>query len=216
MEVPATIVLGLAILIGLSYFAILPKPTSHFRSVWKTLPVALLALYAFLMEAPGLLVLALVLSALGDAFLAYEGEKNFASGLASFLLAHMAYGALFFLVGDLGLVTAEPWRLGAAILAVVVAVGLAAYLWRSAARLAPAVLTYATAIAGMAVLSLGVPPVAVFAGVALFLSSDAVLSVETFKMGKTHPLRRLAAFYVWASYFCAQVVLTLAIMTNAL
>ncbi len=68
----------------------------------------------------------------------------------------------------------------------------------------------------MAVLSLGVPPVAVFAGVALFLSSDAVLSVETFKMGKAHPLRRLAAFYVWASYFCAQVVLTLAIMTNAL
>src|SRR5690606_3288864 len=116
VEVPATIVLGLAILIGLSYVAILPKPTSHFRSVWKTLPVALLALYAFLMEAPGLLVLALVLSALGDAFLAYEGEKNFASGLASFLLAHIAYGALFFVVGDLGLVTAEPWRLGAAIL----------------------------------------------------------------------------------------------------
>ncbi len=215
MEIFATIVLALAVLIGLSYFAILPKPASHRRALWKTLPVSLLALYAFLMEAPDLLVLALALSALGDAFLAYEGEKNFMGGLSSFLLAHIAYGVLFYEIGDLRILTGETWRLAAAGLSLALAVLLVAYLWRSADRLAPAVLAYATAIAAMAILSLGVPPIAVFVGAALFLSSDAVLAVETFKMEKSHPLRPVAALYVWASYFTAQVVLTLAVVAIA-
>lgn len=215
MEMFATIVLALAVLIGLSYFAILPKPASHRRALWKTLPVSLLALYAFLMEAPDLLVLALALSALGDAFLAYEGEKNFMGGLSSFLLAHIAYGALFYEIGDLRILTGETWRLAAAGLSLALAVLLVAYLWRSADRLAPAVLAYATAIAAMSILSLGVPPIAVFVGAALFLSSDAVLAVETFKMEKSHPMRWLAALYVWASYFTAQVVLTLAVVAIA-
>ncbi|PJI39734.1 MAG: hypothetical protein CTR54_17955 [Rhizobium sp.] len=215
MEILATIVLAFAVLIGLSYFAILPKPASHRRALWKTLPVSLLALYALLMEAPDLLVLALVLSALGDAFLAYEGEKNFMGGLSSFLLAHIAYGVLFHEIGDFRILTGETWRLVAAGLAVVLAVVLVAYLWRPAGRLAPAVLAYATAIAAMAILSLGVPPVAVFAGAALFLSSDAVLAIETFRMEKSHPMRWLAALYVWASYFAAQVVLTLAVVAFA-
>lgn len=212
MELPAMIVLALALVAGLSYFAILPKPASHVRAIWKTLPVALLAFYAFLMEAPALLVLALVLSALGDALLAYEGEKNFIGGLSSFLLAHIAYGALFFTIGDLGSVASEIWRLAAAVLSVVLAAALVVYLWRPATRLAPAVFAYATAIAAMAVLSLGVTPVAVFVGAALFLSSDAVLAIETFRMEETHPWRRPAALYVWASYFAAQVVLTLALV----
>lgn len=215
MEMFATIVLALAVIAGLSYFAILPKLASHRRALWKTLPVSLLALYAFLMEAPGLLVLALTLSALGDAFLAYEGEKNFMGGLSSFLLAHIAYGALFYEIGDIRILTGETWRLTAAGLSVALAVLLVAYLWRSAGRLAPAVLAYAAAIAAMAILSLGVPPIAVFAGAALFLSSDAVLAVETFKMEKSHPLRPVAALYVWASYFTAQVVLTLAVVAIA-
>lgn len=215
MEILATIVLAFAVLIGLSYFAILPKPASHRRALWKTLPVSLLALYAFLMEAPDLLVVGLVLSALGDAFLAYEGEKNFMGGLSSFLLAHIAYGVLFHEIGDLRILTGETWRLVAAGLAVVLAIVLVVYLWRSADRLAPAVLAYATAIAAMAILSLGVPPVAVFVGAALFLSSDAALAVETFRMEASHPLRRVAAHYVWASYFAAQVVLTLAVVAFA-
>lgn len=215
MEIFATIVLALAVLIGLSYFAILPKPAGHRRAMWKTLPVSLLALYALLMEAPDLLVLALALSALGDAFLAYEGEKNFMGGLSSFLLAHIAYGALFYEIGDLRFLTHETWRLAAAGLSVALAVLLVAFLWRPAGRLAPAVLAYATAIAAMAILSLSVPSVAVFAGAALFLSSDAVLAVETFKMEKSHPMRWLAALYVWASYFAAQVVLTLAVVAIA-
>ncbi|GEO86306.1 MULTISPECIES: lysoplasmalogenase [Alphaproteobacteria] len=211
-EVLAAITLALAALAGLTYFAILPKPSGHVRAVWKTLPVSMLALYAFLMNAPSPLVMALVLSALGDAFLAYDGKHNFAAALVSFLIAHVAYGWLFFMFGDRALVVAEIWRLGAAIVSVALVIALVAYLWRSAASLAPAVLAYATAIASMAVLSLSMPSLVVFAGVALFLSSDAVLSVQTFKMERTDPLWPFAAFYVWASYFGAQVGLTIALV----
>lgn len=215
MEVFATIILCVAVVAGLSYFAILPRPPSHRRAVWKTLPVLLLAVYAFLMDAPVLLVLALVLSALGDAFLAYPGEKNFMGGLASFLLAHVAYAVLFLVVGHLGFLAGEPVRLGAVVLLVVLAACLVAYLWRPAGRLAPAVLAYASVIVAMAMLSLGVPALVVFAGAALFLSSDIVLAIETFRLDESHPLRPAAAIYVWASYFAAQLVLTLSLVAIA-
>ncbi len=215
MEVFATIILGVAVVAGLSYFVILPGPPSHRRVVWKTLPVLLLALYAFLMDAPVLLVLALLLSALGDAFLAYPGERNFMGGLASFLLAHVAYSVLFLMIGHLGFLLDEPVRLAAAALLVVLAAGLVVLLWRPAGRLAPAVLAYASVIVAMAILSLSVPAVVVFAGAALFLSSDIVLAIHTFRMDESHPLRGLASIYVWASYFAAQLVLTLSLVAIA-
>lgn len=215
MEVFATIILGVAVVAGLSYFVILPGPPSHRRAVWKTLPVLLLALYAFLMDAPVLLVLALLLSALGDAFLAYPGERNFMGGLASFLLAHVAYTVLFLMIGHRGFLLDEPVRLAAAALLVVLAAGLVVLLWRPAGRLAPAVLAYASVIVAMAILSLSVPAVVVFAGAALFLSSDIVLAIQIFRMGERHPLRPLASIYVWASYFAAQLVLTLSLVAIA-
>lgn len=215
MEVFATIILGVAVVAGLSYFVILPGPPSHRRAVWKTLPVLLLAVYALIMEAPGLLVAALVLSALGDAFLAYPGEKNFVGGLASFLLAHVAYAVLFLLVGDIGFLSDDAVRMAVIVLLVVLAAGLVVFLWRPAGRLAPAVLAYATVIVAMAVLSLSVPTVVVVAGAALFLSSDIVLAIQTFRMGESHPLRGLASIYVWASYFAAQLVLTLSLVAIA-
>ena len=215
MEVFATIILSVAVIAGLSYFAILSGPPSHRRAVWKTLPVLLLALYAFLMDAPVLLVLALLLSALGDAFLAYPGERNFMGGLVSFLLAHVAYTVLFLMIGHLGFLLDEPVRLAAAALLVVLAAGLVVLLWRSAGRLAPAVLAYASVIVAMAILSLSVPAVVVFAGAALFLSSDIVLAIHTFRMDERHPLRPLASIYVWASYFAAQLVLTLSLVAIA-
>lgn len=215
MEVFATIILSVAVIAGLSYFAILPGPPNHRRAVWKTLPVLLLAVYALIMDAPVLLVLALLLSALGDAFLAYPGERNFMGGLASFLLAHVAYTVLFLMIGHLGFLLDEPVRLAAAALLVVLAAGLVVLLWRSAGRLAPAVLAYASVIVAMAILSLSVPAVVVFAGAALFLSSDIVLAIHTFRMDERHPLRGLASIYVWASYFAAQLVLTLSLVAIA-
>lgn len=69
------------------------------RSAAKTLAVALLAALAVMQGGPPLLVAALALSAAGDAFLSRDGEKAFLGGLASFLVAHVAYVVLFLEVG---------------------------------------------------------------------------------------------------------------------
>ncbi len=65
------------------------------RSAAKTLAVAMLAVLAFMQGGPLLLVAALALSAVGDAFLSRDGEKAFLGGLASFLAAHILYVPLF-------------------------------------------------------------------------------------------------------------------------
>src|SRR5690606_40854198 len=65
------------------------------RTAMKTAAVALLALLAALEGGPVLLVLALAISAVGDAFLAQNGRQRFLLGLGSFLIAHLAYIVLF-------------------------------------------------------------------------------------------------------------------------
>lgn len=65
------------------------------RSAAKTLSVAMLAALAFMQGGQLLLVAALALSAVGDAFLSRDGEKAFLGGLASFLAAHVLYVPLF-------------------------------------------------------------------------------------------------------------------------
>ena len=95
-------------------------PQSLARSAAKTLAVAMLAVLAALQGGPLLLVVALALSAVGDAFLSRDGEKAFLGGLASFLVAHIVYIALFLRSGGgLGLLGAESWR-GAIALALAV------------------------------------------------------------------------------------------------
>ena len=81
------------------------------RSAAKTLAVALLASLAVMQGGPPLLVAALALSAVGDAFLSREGEKAFLGGLTSFLAAQIVYVVLFLEAGGgIGLLTAQSWR----------------------------------------------------------------------------------------------------------
>ncbi|RUW86495.1 lysoplasmalogenase, partial [Mesorhizobium sp. M8A.F.Ca.ET.023.01.1.1] len=70
-------------------------PPTLARSAAKTLSVAMLAALAAMQGGPLLLVAALALSAIGDAFLSRDGERAFLGGLASFLVAHIVYVALF-------------------------------------------------------------------------------------------------------------------------
>lgn len=207
MAVPGTFSLLLSVLLGLFYFVVLPRPASHLRAILKTLPVLLLACHAWFTQSQGLLVVALVLSALGDAFLAYKGERAFMAGLVSFLLAHIAYGALFVSLSDLPVIFAEIWRVIAALISIISIALFVAYLREPAGKLAPAVFVYGLAILAMALLSLAVPSAAVFIGAALFMSSDAVLSVQTFVMGPSHRWSGIASYYVWGSYFAAQCIL---------
>lgn len=209
----------LFILIGIGFGIVYGLQWAHqqpsiARTALKTIPVSLLAIAA-LGAAPPLVTIALVLSAAGDAFLAGDGRPRLALGLGAFLLAHIAYIVLFLGTGiNPNLAIDDPWR-GAAIgAAIVIAAGLGRWLWPDLGGLRWAVAAYILAILGMVVLSLLLAPVhhrLAPLGAALFMASDALLSVRLFKPD-AWAQSRLATVAVWFLYFAGQTVLTFAFL----
>lgn len=204
-------VLAASIALAVNYFRWLTRPASHLRAVLKSLPVLLLALYAVLAGAPALLIAALILGAFGDACLAYEGEAAFISGLAAFLVSHLAYTALFWPSIDPGLLVGSAWRYTAAWLFLVLTGMTLFMLWRPAGRLAVPVTAYGFAILAMALSALAVKPVLPAAGAALFVMSDTALAIQTFLVKPKAPVTARLKPFVWGTYFAAQLVFTLAI-----
>ena len=201
------------------YLAMLQAPVSWRRTIAKTVSTALLALIAFHAGGPWLLVLALALSALGDFFLAHDGSQPFLGGLASFLLAHVAYVALF-VTHDPQAAHALPVTMLSLPMAIV-ATGLAALLAVfMAIRLMPVlpgemkapVGLYMAAIFAMAATAAFFQPVLAFAGAAAFMASDSVLAAGRFLMEADDPRHRPASVFVWVSYYAAQVMILLALV----
>jgi uncharacterized membrane protein YhhN len=180
------------------------------RAVVKTTAVASLAVYAFLAGGPVWLVAALVLSALGDFFLAFEGEKPFLAGLASFLLAHVVYIVLFRQVGlPLAAIGAETWRLVGAVAIVVLCAGLLGWLWGYLGSMRAPVVAYTVTIATMVVSALALSGRgSAIVGAFAFAASDSCLATVTFRLKEG----RLATFWlplaVWWLYWGAQVAIT--------
>ncbi|WP_291012526.1 lysoplasmalogenase family protein [Hydrogenophaga sp.] len=153
----------------------------------------------------GWLLAALAASLAGDAFLMFDGF--FLPGLLAFLLAHLAYTALF--RQDAPLLAAPRATL------VIALVGLAVYavLWTGGlpAALRAPVAVYVLAIAVMAswavsrakVLGDG-PAWAVAVGAICFLISDATLAVNRFVMPLPH-----SAVWVLGTYYAAQCLMVM-------
>jgi len=180
------------------------------RSAVKTLAVAMLAVLVLLQGGPWLLVAALALSAIGDAFLSRDGEKAFLGGLASFLAAHVAYVALFLRSGGGTGLLGEPWR-GTIVLAMAVfALAMLAALWR---RVGPGlrlpVSVYVVAILAMGMSALTTSSIWVIAGAVLFMASDGLLAAEKFLVSAISPQRLWMRYAVWALYYAAQLGITL-------
>ncbi|MGL4196213.1 MAG: lysoplasmalogenase family protein [Allorhizobium sp.] len=205
----ATGILCLSVALGTSYLWILPQEKTVVRAVWKTLPVLLLALYAFLIGAHPLLVAALALGALGDWSLAFEGDRAFIGGVASFLSAHVAYVALLATTSDPAIALGEPWRVVAGALVALLTLGVLARIWRPAGRLALPIGVYVLLFMVLVWLTLGLADPFVFVGAALFIVSDIVLTIRKYWTGPGHPIDGAAAYFVWVTYFAAQVILTL-------
>ncbi|MCY0092497.1 lysoplasmalogenase family protein [Hoeflea ulvae] len=189
------------------YLAMLDRPTSLVRTVAKTLAVAALAGLTLVAGGPKLLALALILSALGDAFLAHEGDVAFLGGLGSFLAAHVAYAVLFLSSGP-GLATAPlPGLLAVAGFALVMGFVMV----RKAGPLALPVAAYVLAIAvmGLGGVTLGG---LVLLGVGLFMASDAIVGSEKFLMAEASRLRRLSSPAVWILYYAGQALITLGLL----
>jgi len=193
------------------YAFTLGMPQSLARSAAKTLAVAMLAVLAALQGGPLLLVVALALSAVGDAFLSRDGEKAFLGGLASFLVAHIVYIALFLRSGGgLGLLGAESWRGAIALALAVFVVVMLAALWR---RVGPGlripIACYVVAILAMGMAALTTNSAWVIAGAVLFMASDGLLATEKFLVAAISPHRAWMRFAIWGLYYAAQLAITL-------
>lgn len=210
----ATLIFSLAA--AVIYAFTLGMPPTLARSAAKTLAVAMLAVLAALQGGPLLLVAALALSAVGDAFLSRDGEKAFLGGLASFLVAHIVYVALFLRSGGgLELLGAESWRGAIALAMAVFAIVMLAALWR---RVGPGlrapITVYVAAILAMGVSALTTSNFWVIGGAVLFMASDGLLATEKFLVAAISPHRAWMRFAVWALYYAAQLAITLGFLLN--
>lgn len=184
-------------------------PPSIRRSITKTLAVALLAVLAFVQQAPWLLVCALGLSAAGDAFLSRPDDRAFLAGLGSFLAAHVLYILLFATPGNVIESLLSP-RVGLA-----VAMSLAVFLILR--RLLPnvekglklPVLIYGIAIAAMGLAALTTGNWTIIAGAILFMVSDSILAWEKFLLPACSPSGPAMRYSVWITYYAAQLLITL-------
>jgi len=198
-----------ALALAISYLVVCPRPEGWIRSIWKTLPVALLALAVWQNGGPNLLGLALALSAIGDFALSRRGNHAFLAGMGAFALAHLVYIALFFRLILVG--SRPPDVLHAVLSGLILGAALSCKRWLVpyAGALKLPVIAYIVILTTMSILAFWVPiqfwPVQL--GAALFVLSDFVLSLTIFRLGDKRPWRRFASIVVWSSYFLAQCFL---------
>lgn len=200
---------ALSVTAALAYGLVLVgRPPSIVRMVVKTAAVAALAVLAWRADSRLLLVGALALSALGDAFMA-DPKRFLPLGMGSFLLAHVAYIALFLPEVQPGLLAGEPWRVVAIAATAIVAAGLFAWLWPRLGRLKGAVAAYVLAIGAMVAEALMLPAEFCLAtlGAVLFMASDAILAGQLFREAKVAGSLRLTHWAVWFLYWGAQVLI---------
>jgi uncharacterized membrane protein YhhN len=163
-----------------------------------------------------LLVAALALSAVGDAFLSRDGETPFLGGLASFLAAHILYVPLFLRSGGrLDVLGTETWRGAIALAMAAFVVVMLAALWR---RVGPGLRTpiavYIAAILAMGISALTLDNPWVIGGAVLFMASDGLLATEKFLVPAIAPYRAGIRYAVWVLYYAAQLAITLGFLLS--
>lgn len=184
-------------------------------SAAKTGSVLTLAAAAALAGGPGLLVLALGLSALGDLALSRPGERMFLGGVAAFGAAHVVYTVLFLgLSGRLDPFAFDALRwAGLGVLVLLLGIGAAVIVPRAGALLGP-VAVYVGLIGAMALAALHLAPglwLAV-AGAALFVVSDLCLALERFVLAPGGRAARLCGAVVWPLYWLGQAAIALGVL----
>lgn len=199
----------LGLIIGLAYVSVCHREKATLlRTLFKTLPLTCFAISALQMSGSPWLVLALGLSAFGDAFLSREGERNFMAGLISFAAAHLAYVVIF----------TQPIQLPH----ILVIMALAGYLALIFSKILPfagdlraAVAVYGALIALMALTgfgySLGFSDGAwLGAGILLFLISDSLLGLQKFNPSPSFA-RREVSMAIWLTYLLGQFLILFAL-----
>jgi uncharacterized membrane protein YhhN len=148
-------------------------------AILKTSMCVLLASLAW-RQREKLLAVALLFSAVGDGLLAIDGAGLFVPALASFLMTHLLYAALFVRLYKNAPFVLGAWRKAIMLLPIVIAVGYSTILWPNLGALTIPVLLYICAIVAMTVLSFRVHTIVVPIGALLFMTSDSLIAYERF------------------------------------
>ena len=200
---------GLYFSVAIVHLAMIVAGADEAARVSKLLLMPALAVGVVLMlwplrgSAAWLLLVAIVLSWGGDTSLTIEGEWWFIAGLGLFLLAHLAYIALFLRLPSTGRRFA-PWSL-------VYAAWYLAFLALLGPHLGGLVLpvaVYGAVLGTMAALASGCGGV-IAAGAALFVVSDSVLALGRFLPGYEFAAHDLT---VMASYLAAQGLIAVGVV----
>jgi uncharacterized membrane protein YhhN len=210
MTVAASVYLSVAVVAAVADWIGVWRELTTVRYVTKPLTLVALTATALALDPndPAVrawFVVALVLSLAGDVFLMLPADR-FVAGLASFLLAHVAY--------VVGLVVAglEPVGIAAGIVVVAVAFALVgrpliAHIRRSTPEMTAPVVAYMGVISAMLVCAVGtLEPVAIAAG-ALFYASDALLG-----WGRFVRAPRWGGVAVMVTYHAAQAMFVLSLL----
>ncbi|CEJ85030.1 hypothetical protein VHEMI03650 [[Torrubiella] hemipterigena] len=181
------------------------------RMVFKTASTTLLGLFAYLRGGNTLIIPALLLGSLGDAFLAWPGDEAFLKGLSSFLVAHLFYIGLFVRAGGgLEQIWAEPWRQGlAGFMLLLAPVQSSILMPRVNPKLQVPILAYSSTILVMVLSVLTVDDSIIVGGATLFALSDAILSTDEFVLPKDSALRSPMQHAVWILYYSGQLLIAL-------
>ncbi|HKQ59900.1 MAG TPA: lysoplasmalogenase [Candidatus Polarisedimenticolaceae bacterium] len=152
-----------------------------------------------------LLTAALALSCVGDVFLHLDARRYFVHALGAFLLAHLAYVALFVSNWPRPL-RPSAGQVIAAALVVVYGVAMCAWLWTGLGRLRGPALAYAAAIVAMTVSTIlaGFSRPCVTIGALLFLVSDSLIAAGRFKL-----VMPTAGLLIWPTYYVAQYAIAI-------
>lgn len=190
-------------------FRYLHREISLARSFWKTLPVLVMAGFAFYLYTSPLLSVALLLCTLGDYFLS-RGHDRFIPGLTAFLAGHFVYVALFSTLSA-GLIFDWPMLLIALYSSV-----FAVYMWRATGKHRWPVLAYILVITAMAVVSLTLPAAysLTVLGVFIFVFSDTVLAVRMFVV-RNQRVKLMLSWAVWISYIAGQSLILIGVVGAA-
>ncbi len=179
----------------------------------KTLTCLLLAAYAFLALPKGRLqktvTLALVISSLGDFFLAIRSADYFTQGLGAFLIAHLMYISAF--ARHRETVQTAPHVLPVTLIVGLLAIVMIAILWPHLGELRAPVCLYIIVIALMAIAAVHsrFEPLLIIPGVVSFIISDGLIAVSKFLT----PVP-FSASMIWITYVSAQILIVLAVTRN--
>lgn len=210
--------LGLAAAAAYGFY-FLRAPPSWLRAGVKTLALGAPAVGFIIAGAPFPLVLALVASALGDFFLAFDKKWVLPFGILSFLIAQLVYfvifAAIWFFSGD----NSPLWPRYVA-MGVLIATTLGFLIWMAPKLgwMAFGVVPYSIAITAMVVMAMWLPWIGwpAMLGAMLFVVSDFVLATELFRLPQDAPVRAVTAPVVWWTYVGAQALIVTGILLAAM